>query len=375
MAEYTLSPRDHHPHRTSKMRQAAARVVAWTVDRWTSLWTTGLRPGSSSGIAFALACVCLATAIRVLLGEVGPESTVFAPYYAATVVIALVCGWTSAAISALAGGILASLLFLLPDQDPARGPATIVVSVGLYSASSFVIIWSAESYRRLTLLLQEADKVRSLLSNELVHRLKNTLTVVQTVIRYSINDQPELRNKLCARVAALADTNEILIHAQDNSSFLQLIDRELTHFGRSRVHVSGPDFSCKRETLTLLSLLIHELATNAAKYGALATATGSLHLEWSLVSGRLDLMWRERGVTGLSAPGSKGFGSKLLDAVAKRFNGSVHVELASDGLTCRLTLQLFEPDHSDPGRGRDHKVLAFPSAPAAIHSSKSIAAG
>jgi hypothetical protein len=56
-------------------------------------------------------------------------------------VIALVCGWTSAAVSALVGGILAYLLFLLPDKDPARSTATVVVSLGLYAVSSMVIIW------------------------------------------------------------------------------------------------------------------------------------------------------------------------------------------------------------------------------------------
>jgi two-component sensor histidine kinase len=350
------------PNRASKMRQAAARVVAWIIGHWTGLWTTGLRPGSPSGIAFALACVCLATAIRALLGEVEPESAAFAPYYSATLVIALVCGWTSAAISALGGGILACLLFLLPDKDPAGNMAAVVVSLGLYAVSSMVIIWAAESYRRLLLLLQERDKLRSLFSNELAHRVKNTLAIVQTLIRYSIHDQPELRNKLCARVAALADTNDVLIHAQGTSSFVHLIDRELAHFGSSRVHVSGPDFSCSREIATMLSLVIHELATNAAKYGALATATGSLYLDWSLASGRLDLEWRECGVTGISPPRSKGFGSKLLDAVAKRFNGSVHLEFADGGLTCKLTLQLFKPDDSFAGSVSGHQGL--PLSPA-----------
>ena len=328
------------------MRQAAARVVAWTVDHWAGLWTDGLRPRSPAGIAFALACVGLATAVRILLGEVGPESAAFAPYYSATLVIAFVCGWTSATFSALVGGILAYLLFLFPDKDPARNSATVVVSLALYGASSIVIIWSAESYRRLLLLLHEQDKLRSLFSNELAHRVKNTLAVVQNVIRFSIPDQPELRNKLCARVAALADTNDVLVYVQGTSTFVRLIDRELAHFGNSRVHISGPDFSCARETLTLLSLVIHELATNAAKYGAFATDAGSLYLDWSLVSGRLDLEWRECGVTGISQLRSKGFGSKLLDAVAKRFKGSVYLQYADGGLTCRLTLQLFEPDDS-----------------------------
>jgi two-component sensor histidine kinase len=346
------------------MRQAAARVVAWIAEHWTGLLTTGLRPGSLSGIAFALACVCLATAIRALLGEVEPDSAAFAPYYSATLVIGLVCGWTSAAISALGGGVLAYFLFLLPDKDPARTTATLVVSLGLYALSSMVIIWAAESYRRLTLLLQEQDKLRSLFSNELAHRVKNTLAVVQTLIRYSIHDQPELRNKLCARVAALADTNDVLIDGQCTSNFVHLIDRELAHFGSSRVHVTGPDFSCSRDIATMLSLVIHELATNAAKYGAFATATGSLYLDWSLVSGRLDLEWRECGVTGIGPPRSKGFGSKLLDAVAKRFKGSVHLELANDGLSCKLALQLFEPDNSLAGSVSGHQSIPLSSASA-----------
>jgi two-component sensor histidine kinase len=344
------------------MRHAAARVVAWIIDYWTGLWTTGLRPGSPGGIAFALACICLATAIRALLGEVEPESAAFAPYYSATLLVAFVCGWISAAISALIGGVLAYLLFLLPDKEPARNAATVAVSLGLYFVSSMVIIWAAESYRRLMLVLQERDKLRSLFSNELAHRVKNTLTVVQTLIRYSIHDQPELRNKLCARVAALADTNDVLIHGRGTSNFVHLIDRELAHFGSSRVHVSGPDFSCSRDIATMLSLVIHELATNAAKYGAFATTTGSLYLDWSLVSGRLDLEWRECGVTGIGPPRSKGFGSKLLDAVAKRFKGSVHLELASDGLTCKLALQLFEPDDSLAGSASGHQSIPLSSA-------------
>ena len=334
------------------MRQAPPRVVAWTVDHWSALWRSGLRPGSLSALAFALGCVCLATAVRLLLGEVGPESAAFAPYYSATLVIALVCGWIVASFAALLGGILAYLLFLLHNQAVAGGAAALTVSLGLYAASSMIIIWAAESHRQLMQLLRQQEEFRKLLSDELAHRVKNTLAIVQTIIRYSVRDQPELSCKLCARIVALADTNSVLTDPQSGSSFLGILHRELAHLDISRVHVSGLDFWCRRETAVLLSLLIHELATNATKYGAFATTSGALHLQWSLAYDRVHLEWQESGVADIPQPQAKGFGSKLLETVAKQFNGSAEIELAAGGLKCRLTLRL--PELADSATSSAH---------------------
>lgn len=104
--------------------------------------------------------------------------------------------------------------------------------------------------------------------------------------------------------------------------------------------MSGPDFPCSENAIVCLSLIFHELATNAAKYGALAAPNGRISVAWSIANGQLCVEWREEGVLDVRVPDRKGFGSKLLQSASAQFRGRVQQLFESDGLKCRLWLEL-----------------------------------
>src|SRR5215831_2765831 len=150
-------------------------MVGWATDRWRSMWQVGLRRRSAPALTFAVACVAVATAVRMGLGLISPDSAVFAPYYSATLVAALVGGIEAGALAAVLGGLAACWLFVPPEWNLAAFRLEQLVSLILYGSSSIVIIWAAESYRGLLQRLRREEALRQLLNRELVHRIKNTL--------------------------------------------------------------------------------------------------------------------------------------------------------------------------------------------------------
>src|ERR1700722_8126642 len=123
-------------HRPSMIRRG--------IDWWLSVWGLGLRPQSWSAWVFALGCVAIATLVREGLGLVSPDSAVFAPYYSATLVAALVAGAAAGSVAAIAGGLVALWLFVPPDWVLAPFVKEQVVSVLMFAISSIVIVSAAE---------------------------------------------------------------------------------------------------------------------------------------------------------------------------------------------------------------------------------------
>jgi len=317
-----------------------AEAPTSVVERMIKFWGTGLPPNSVSAFAFAAGCVMIATLLRLGLGRIAFESSAFASYYAATLIVALLCGWRAALASAIAGGLCAFVLFVRPEIGPLGTNTTAIISLCLYGASSLVIVSVAESYRRLLAQVRAQEQYRELLSNELAHRIKNVLAVVQTIVWHSMPDNPVVRGKICSRIAALAMTNDRVLRSQGPVSFCTLLISELTHFDLSKVTLSGPDFPCSENATVLLSLIFHELATNAAKYGAIAAPNGRISIVWSIAKDQLRVEWREAGVVNVKIPDRNGFGSKLLQSASAQFHGRVDRAFEPDGLKCTLWLEL-----------------------------------
>jgi len=176
--------------------------------------------------------------------------------------------------------------------------------------------------------------------------------VVGAIVNYSVLDQPELRENIGARIRALAKANELLINSQVRvTSFEQILRTELEPFDLARFRLAGPDFLCRSKAVVLLVLIFHELATNAAKYGALASESGRVYVSWSRTGDQLDIKWTEVGAITLRPPASSppmkvGFGSKLLRSAAKQFNGSADLKFEEGGLQCEMVLNVPESELS-----------------------------
>jgi two-component sensor histidine kinase len=316
------------------------------IKQWRALWLGGLPPRSSFALLFALACVAIATLVRVGLGAISPESAVFAPYYSATLVAALVGGASAGGLAALAGAIAVFCLFVPPDWKSHAFDIEELVSYFLFAGSSLVIIWAANSYRGLLRRLREEQNTRQLLNHELAHRIGNMLSIVQAMIRQTRRDDPAAFTKLNDRIGALAATSNLLIMSQWRGAAMSAIfDAEFAPYDASRFHLDGEDFECAAELATTLALIFHELTTNAVKYGALSAPQGRIALSWRRHDDRIDFDWVESGGPSPPPPAfrRKGFGTTLVNKGLQLFDGVVDMRFETAGLHCRLSLALPAP--------------------------------
>ncbi|WP_297511797.1 PAS domain-containing protein [uncultured Caulobacter sp.] len=185
-----------------------------------------------------------------------------------------------------------------------------------------------------------------LLVNELNHRVKNSLATIQAIASQSFNGQrsmDEAREAFSNRVVALAEAHDLLTRENWEGADLQdVVDRVATlHGGVDRFTLSGPSVRLSPKTALSLSMALHELATNAMKYGALSTPEGEVAIAWALAPDagpvRLDLTWTERGGPPVAAPSDRGFGSRLIErGLAAELSGSATIDFQPEGVVCRI---------------------------------------
>lgn len=168
-------------------------------------------------------------------------------------------------------------------------------------------------------MADEANERMSLMTRELAHRVKNTLAVVQSIATRSLSDGRnvrEAREVFSKRLHALARAHTLLLNSSWSGAPLrELVRAELEAFG-ARAVVSGPDVQLNAGTAQTLALILHELATNAVKYGAMSNATGRVTVQWTVVGRGRDAIfrfeWKESGGPPVQEPTRRGFGQTLL---------------------------------------------------------------
>src|SRR5262249_9643467 len=150
----------------------------------------------------------------------------------------------------------------------------------------------------------------------------------------------EFAQAVHGRIHAMARAHTLLSQSRwDGADFTRLIDEELEPYGCDRLTVSGPMVLIKPTVAQNIALAIHELATNAAKYGALSTPSGKLAVDWRLDGDALVVNWRESGGPPVTKPDKLGFGAKVIRAgVAAQLGGQVEFEWRTSGLQCTMRL-------------------------------------
>lgn len=179
-----------------------------------------------------------------------------------------------------------------------------------------------------------------LLSREVDHRAKNLLAVIQSVIQMTRADTvEELSSAIAGRIHSLARAHSLLAESRwDGAELTLLIEDEFAAFGdHKRLSFEGPRVRLNPSAAQAMALVIHELATNAAKYGALSEA-GKVSVCWSIEpDGRLNIRWEETGGPTVSPPTRRGFGSSVIQAsVERQLCGEVKMDWHSEGLVCNL---------------------------------------
>lgn len=269
-------------------------------------------------VSVLLCAVVLATAVRWALSSVQANLT-FATYFPAVLICSLLSGWRWGIVSAALSGMVASVLF------PGRAIASMFDAASLANLIVFLIccafiIATADTLRRTVRSLDQAKLLGEALNRELQHRINNVLSIVTALASQSAKSASphEFAAAFGGRLHALAKANTLLGQKSfDTCALPDLVDQACEPFCESE-NIIKHGHPCLLPSVSCLPLVLalHELCTNAVKYGALSVPKGRVEISWAVsdTTQRLTLLWQEVGGPKVSKPSRKGLGSALLRA-------------------------------------------------------------
>jgi two-component sensor histidine kinase len=205
------------------------------------------------------------------------------------------------------------------------------------------IVGASKIARDITQQKRSQEQIVTL-AREAEHRSKNLLANVRAIVNLSQADSvEELRKAIEGRLKALANVHSLFVATRWIGAELTSIARqELAPYAKAedwRVRISGPEVLLEPTLAQALAVTLHELATNAAKYGSLSVANGQVELNWSHENdGRLELRWRETGGPPVRVPTRTGFGRRIIEQMIPK--GETCFYWHADGLVCEITLSL-----------------------------------
>ena len=205
---------------------------------------------------------------------------------------------------------------------------------------------------------KQAERLQRLLVHELNHRVKNILATVQAIARQTFSSgqwDNTARETFEARLLALSKAHDLLTRENWGGADLsQVVAEALAPYHRDRFEIGGPDVRVIPRMALALTLALHELATNAAKYGALSVPTGRIAVLWQVRPGdppHLIFRWQERGGPLVSPPTQKGFGSRLIErSLALELAGEVKITYDPAGVVCEVCAPLSDERDADVGK-------------------------
>ena len=184
------------------------------------------------------------------------------------------------------------------------------------------------------------------LAREAEHRSKNLLATVQATVRLSQSETLDgLKQAIEGRIQSLANVHSLFVKTRWIGADLSTIaTQELAPYSEKnqrRVRINGPPVLLDPDVAQIIAMTLHELATNAAKYGALAMPEGQIELKWSHdADGRLQLHWTESSGPKVREPTHKGFGGRIIEQMIAQRSGKMHFDWRAEGLVCEITLQV-----------------------------------
>jgi two-component sensor histidine kinase len=197
--------------------------------------------------------------------------------------------------------------------------------------------------------IARGEMLHELLINELNHRVKNTLATVQSIAAQTLrrsDDPAEAIDKFSARLVSLGRTHNVLSDQKWESALVRdLVDGALAPYAGkdgARIRATGPNLRLAPRSALTVAMALHELATNAAKYGALSNERGQIYVDWAGADSpnEFRLTWREIGGPLVAMPARSGFGTRLIEGGTEQIGGSAALDFKPDGLVCTLTCPL-----------------------------------
>ncbi len=223
-----------------------------------------------------------------------------------------------------------------------------VVSIAAHAAIAINNASQLKAAREEVARRRRAEEAKELVLREIQHRIKNTLGIVQALVGQTFKTVPAAeRDVFGARLQALAAAHDLLTDRQwDQAAIADVVDRALAPF-RERRHerfeTSGVQAALAANKALLLAMVLHELGTNAVKYGALSNDTGRISVTWEFVVEKprmVRLLWRETNGPPVAQPTRKGFGSTLIDRALASESSKAKLDFDPTGVVCTLDFAL-----------------------------------
>lgn len=239
----------------------------------------------------------------------------------------------AAAVEARVFPLLGALLFML----------LAALALGYWQVSRAARAAAIEAHAEE---LAQANDRAELLTRELNHRVKNLFAVILAIVRMSGRSDPAAQpvvESIAQRIHALLTAHEVTQGAigHQQADLRQLVETTLAphHGTEAGLEIDGPAISLPAVQVTPLGLVLHELTTNAVKYGAWAHG-GRLEVKWSIADGAIHIAWSEHCPNGCAPAEGRGFGSQLIDSAARQLQGKIERDFAEDGVRVRITIPL-----------------------------------
>lgn len=199
---------------------------------------------------------------------------------------------------------------------------------------------------------KDAERLKSILVNELHHRVKNVLATVTAIARQTLGRDKANHEEVEAftsRLASLSRAQDLLVHADwQHADLKAVMQQALSPYPVDAFQIGGPSVPLPPRAVVSLSLALHELATNAAKYGALSAPGGQVSISWQfepLADNRLRIVWEERGGPEVAPPRRRGFGSTLIERLlSAELKGETKFVYEKSGVICVIEAEMSKDD-------------------------------
>ncbi|BCM19153.1 sensor histidine kinase [Mesorhizobium sp. J8] len=264
----------------------------------------------------------------------------FLTFYPAILIAALLGGSLAGLITLVLGVLAGGSLWLAPVASPLWGVGTLV-AVGAFLAFGGLMIGAIHLTHALLLALQDAEERASLVAGEMRHRVANLFQLVQSIARLSANhcsSKEEFLSVFSERLKALSASHADVARQAGGISIRGLLEALAATYGNDRLIYEGPDATADPDITLMLGLVLHELATNAAKYGALATNAGQVNVSWERRDELIQMHWLEKGGPPVPPLKRQGAGTRLLES-AFRGEGGVDWRAGPEGIAVEIAFR------------------------------------
>ena len=221
----------------------------------------------------------------------------------------------------------------------------ISVTVSPIKSATGKIVGASKIARDITEQKRFAAQI-AILAREAEHRAKNMLATVQATVHLTESDTPDgFKQAIQGRIEALANVHRLFVESRWKGAELhRLVSDELLPYrrdGQTRFRVDCPKLLLEPNTAQTIAVTLHELATNAAKYGALSVPTGHVEVEWSRAAdGWVVLRWTETGGPRVKPPTRQGFGTRVMQRMIRgQLKGEMRLDWRAEGFACEITMQ------------------------------------